>query len=117
MPKPNKRRVKMEQFKAQIAEQVLPDDNLIPVELPDGSEIMVKIPVALGEDDSFMDDFQAASTEEELALVILSGGVRPAGEQWEAWKAAGYTGADLLKLWRVETDAANERLAAFRYKG
>ena len=117
MSKPNKRRVKMDQFRAQLAEQVLPDDNWIPVELSDGSEVTVKIPVALSEGDPFMDDFKDATTEEELALVILSGGVRPAGEQWEAWKAAGYTGADLLKLWRSETDAANERLGAFRYKG
>lgn len=117
MSQPNKRRVRMDQFKAQIADRVLPDDYLVPVDLPDDKTVYIKIPVALPEGDDFLDRLSAANNEEEVCLTILSGATIPAEDQWETWKTAGYTGTDLIKVFTAERLAAEDRLKAFRYKG
>jgi hypothetical protein len=117
MSQPNKRRVRMEQFTRQIADQVLPDNNLVPVDLPDGQVVHIKIPVMLPEGDDFLDRMTAAGNEEDIALVIFSGADVPAEDQWRIWRDAGYTGTDLIKVFTTERLAAEDRLRAFRYKG
>lgn len=117
MSKPNRRRVRMDQFKRQMAEQVLPDDSLVQVELDEVRSVQIKIPVMLDEDDDFPARIEAAESLEEMALVLLSGGSTPAEEQWETWKAAGYDAVDLMKVYATERAGAEERMRQFRYKG
>lgn len=118
MSKPNQRRVRMEQFKQQITEQVLPEDGMVPIDLDDTTTVYIKVPVALAEGDDFLERMQAASSEEDVAIVILSGyDGATAEQQWETWQAAGYTGSDLIKLFTAERAAAEDRFRAFRYKG
>jgi len=117
MSKPNKRRIRMDQFKAQITEQVLPDDALIPVELSEDVTVYIKIPILLDEEDDFLERLQACTTQKDVALVILSGGDADPEEQWKQWQLAGYDGVDLVKLFNSERAAAEDRLKAFRYKG
>ena len=118
MSKPNQRRVRMQQFQHQIAEQVLPENNLIPVDLDDDTTVYLKIPVVLPEGDDFLEELQAAKTEEQVALVVLAGyDGATAQEQWDTWRAAGYSGTDLMKVFATERAAAEDRLKAFRYKG
>lgn len=117
MSKPNKRRVRMDQFKAQITEQVLPEDRLVPVDLGPDTVVTIKLPIMLDEDDPYIEQMQAATTAEEIALVILSGSDVPAEEQWQTWQFAGYDGTDLMELFSAERAAAEDRLKAFRYKG
>lgn len=119
MGKPNRRRVRMAQFKQQVAEQVLPADQLIPVDVEvDGEEktVWVKIAIAVGGDDDFAEAIKETKTAEDLALVVLGGyDGATAEEQYETWRAAGYTADDLAQLFGVESRAAQERLGNFRY--
>lgn len=117
MSKPNKRRVRMDQFKAQLAEQVLPENRLVEVDLGNGSVVHMKLPIMLDEGDDFMERLAAAPDGEAVALVVLSGSLVPAEEQWAAWQAAGYDSTDLSEVFQAETSAARERWDAFRYKG
>ncbi len=118
MSKPNRRKVRMEQFRQQWSEQVLPADRLREVELDDDTSVFVKIPVLLKEDDPFPQQMQEASTEEEVCLVVLSGHPeRSAQEQWEMWQAAGYDAADLMALFQSLRAEADEAAQRFRYKG
>jgi len=117
MTSPNRRRVRMEQFKEQVTETVLPEGNLIEVELPDGTSVFVKIPIPFTADDEFIKRLQDAEGSRESCLIVL--GEHPehdAEEQWAKWEAAGYTEEDLAMLLKAETAAANERLEAFRYR-
>lgn len=117
MTSPNRRRVRMQQFKEQVGEAVLPEGNLIEVDLPTGETVHVKIPIPFTSDDDFITRLQAAEGARESCLVVL--GEHPehdAEEQWAKWEAAGYTEEDLAMLLKAETAAANERLEAFRYR-
>lgn len=121
MGKPNRRRVRMTQFKQQVAEHVLPEDQLIPVDVEIGDDVQtvwIKVGLALTADDDFAERVKAAKTTEELALVILGGHPEhDADEQLATWKAAGYTVDDLAMLFGTESRAAQERLGNFRYAG
>lgn len=118
MSKPNKRRVRMDQFLAQVTEQVLPTDALIPIDVAHDETVWIKVPLSAVEGDEYMDAVRAAKGDEELALVVL--GEHPdhtAEEQWETWQAAGYTAEQLAMVFATETSAARERLGNFRYAG
>lgn len=121
MGKPNRRRVRMQQFKQQVAEHVLPEDQLIPVDVEvDGEDrtVWLKVGLALTADDDFGEQVKAAKDADELALVVLGGHPEhDAEEQLATWKAAGYTVDDLAMLFGTESRAAQERLGNFRYAG
>lgn len=116
MSKPNKRRVRMDQFKSQIADAVLADDRLVEIAVSDSESVWIKIPLMLADDDDFPQRLREAEDGAALALVILSG--HPdvsAEEQWATWTAAGYDEIDLATLFGTENQAAQERLKNFRY--
>lgn len=118
MSKPNKRRVRMDKFLEQVNEQVLPADALVPIDVAKDVAVWIKIPLVPTEDDDYMERVQAATGDEELALIVL--GEHPdhtAEEQWETWQAAGYTAKDLALVFGTESAAARERLGNFRYAG
>ncbi|MGM7422789.1 hypothetical protein [Cellulosimicrobium sp. CpK407] len=121
MGKPNRRRVRMSQFKQQVAEHVLPEDQLVPVDVEvDGEDrtVWIKVGLALTGDDDFGEQVKAAKNADELALVVLGGHPEhDAEEQLATWKAAGYSTDDLAMLFGTESRAAQERLGNFRYAG
>jgi hypothetical protein len=117
-----RRNVRMDQFKRQIAEEVIGPDGLVDVEIGKGEFVRIKLPVALDESDDYQERLQQASKEEEygeaLSLEVLGHDPdRSAEEQWAAWQAAGFDAGDLALVFQAETVAANERLKAFRYAG
>ncbi|ANC31429.1 hypothetical protein [Isoptericola dokdonensis] len=123
MSKPNnkRRRINMAQFKDQVSEQVVGEGSLIPVDLPNGETVWIKIAVNLEEDDDYADRLREAgenNDSEAMARVVLSGHPdHDADEQLLKWVDAGYTIGDLGQLVGAETNAARDRLAAFRYRG
>lgn len=118
MSKPNQRRVRMQAFKAQISETVLPENARVPIDLDDvGTTVTIKIPVLLEEGDDFLERLQACKSAEEIALLIFDGDPDVSAEvQWTMWREAGYTGTDLMKVFGAERAAAEDRLKAFRYR-
>ncbi|MFJ2518651.1 hypothetical protein ACIOWF_06735 [Cellulosimicrobium cellulans] len=121
MGKPNRRRVRMAQFKQQVAEHVLPEDQLVPVDVEVGDDVRtvwIKVGLNLTADDDFTEQVKEAKDADALALVVLGGHPEhDAEEQLATWKAAGYTVDDLAMLFGTESRAAQERLGNFRYAG
>lgn len=120
MSKPNKRRIKMADFKAQVAEQVISPNGLIEVDLDDHGSIFLRVPLLPTDtdEDDFVQRMSSAVGTRDLALVALGEyDGTDAGEQWDKWEAAGYGEADFMILLRTETEAARERLGKFRYAG
>ena len=118
MAKQPRRVVRMDQFKEQIAEAVLPPNHLLEVEAAPGKSVWIKIPLNLDEDDDYPARIQAAANGKDLALVLLSG--HPdltAQEQWDTWTSAGFNENDLAVVFGTENRAAQERLGNFRYRG
>lgn len=125
MSKNNDRRViRMDRFKAQIEERVLPPDGLVSIDLGDGDGLgIIKMRVStlaadVDDNDPFLARVVESKSIEELALHVLSFNPdRSAEEQWSAFLAAGYSREDFGVLFRTESDAARERLGNFRYAG
>lgn len=118
MSKPNKRRIVMEKFKAQVAEEIIGEDGLVEVDLPMEERVWVKITLPFSNDEDYLDRLRAAEGARESCLVIL--GEHPehsAEDQWAKWEAAGYTEDDLAMLVKAETAKAKEKQDGFRYRG
>ena len=111
MSKPNGRRVRMSQFQSQIAEAVLPPDGTVVIELDDDTSVTIRIPLTTSPDDEYVESIKGATTNEEMALIVLG------PEQWETWKNAGLDAEALAQVFTTEGAAARERLRDFRYKG
>ena len=113
MSKPNGRRVRMAEFKAQVAEAVLPPDGMVDVEIGEGVDQVVRFRVPIkfdGTSDDYVDQIRACETSEQMAEVVLG------DEQLAAWTAAGFTAEDFALLLAEETNAAQERMRDFRYR-
>jgi len=111
----------MDQFKAQVAENVIGDDGLIPVEISEETTLYLRValyPIDMDGDD-YVERMKVAATIKDMALVAFS--YHPEGvsaeDQWSAFLKAGYTEADFSKLLNTETESARERLGKFRYAG
>lgn len=120
--KNTRRKVRMDQFKRQVAEEVIGPDSLVDIEIGKGEIVRIKVPVGLDEHDDYQEKIQEAMKEEEygeaVALVVLGQDPdRSAEDQWAAYQAAGYDSGDLALVFQSETIAASERLKAFRYAG
>ncbi len=110
MSKPNGRRVKLAQFKQQLAEAVLPPDGKVVVEIDDaGSTIEFVVPLHMDPDDEYVKEIQATDDEDALAKVVL-------GDQLDRWLATGSTAKDFALLFAEEARAAAERMTDFRYR-
>jgi hypothetical protein len=123
MAKTKQRRapVRMDRFKKQFADEVIGESSLEQVEIGDGDYVWIKLPVMLDEDDDYQDKItEAYKSDDEDAVPLVVLGQHPdhdAHEQWAKWKAAGYDATDLAAIFRVQTQAAQERLNDFRYGG
>lgn len=118
MSKPNKRRVVMEKFKAQVAEEVIGDDGLVEVDLPGGETVWVKVALPFSNEDEYLEELKAATTAKESCLVVLGQhSDHTAEDQWAKWEAAGYTEDDLALFLKAETARAKDAQEGFRYRG
>lgn len=114
------RTVRMDQFTQKIAEEVLPKDNIVRLELSKDDFVTIKLPIFLEEDDPYQEQMKNAQggTSEDIALVIL--GYDPDGrsaeEQLALWKAHDYSLGDLARVFAKEVEAAQDRLGKFRFK-
>lgn len=123
MSKAKQRRapMRMDRFKKQFADEVIGEGSLEPIEIGDGEQVWVKLPIMLDEDDDYQEQLQEASKSDEpdaFPLVVLGQHPdRTAEEQWAAWQAAGYDGGDLAKAIRALSNEAQQRLNDFRYGG
>lgn len=116
----NRRRIRADKFKQQVAENVIGPDGLIEVEInAAGDYVALRLPVMLTEDDDYHDRIRSAGKDgTQIALVVL--GYHPdrdAQDQLDAWLTAGNTVEDLAVIFAAETTAARERLGNFRYNG
>lgn len=115
-----RRRVRMDRFKAQVAEHVISPDNLIELEIGEDQFVTIKLPILLAEGDDFVARIEAAQHEggEAIALVILGqSDERTAEEQLKMWLDAGNTVEDLATVFSAETADARDRLGKFRFNG
>lgn len=110
MSKPNGRVVRMQQFRQQIEQAVLPPDGKVKVELADGGSVEFVVPIYLDGDDEYVQALQAAEKAEDAILAVLG------EEQTQRWYDAGYTAAEFGLLFASEGRAAHERLQGFRYR-
>lgn len=110
MSKPNKRRVKLTEFRAQLAEAVLPPDGVVTVDLDDDTSISFRIPLQLDDDDPYLAAIKAASGADEMLHVLLS------EEDAAIWTNAGNTADELMVLFGAESQGAQERMRDFRYR-
>lgn len=110
MSKPNRRRVRMSQFSAQVAEAVLPPDGVVEVELDEQTTVSIRLPLNMDADDEYVQAIRAAEGADDLARVVLG------DEQLEVWKASGRTADEFAVLFGSESRAAQERLRDFRYR-
>lgn len=112
MSKPNKRRVRLSEFRAQLAEAVLPADGMVTVELDDEGEntISFQVPLNLDAEDEYAAAIQASDGPDDLMRVVLG------DEQGAAWLAAGGTSTDFAVLFGEESQSAAERMRDFRYR-
>ncbi|MDI3331407.1 MAG: hypothetical protein QJR09_11870 [Micrococcus sp.] len=115
---PADRKVKMSEFKAQVAEKVLPPDGTVKVEIAQDTVVYLYLPLFLSGQE--LTDFQqqvqhAADGEERARLVFSAEHGKSPEEQWEDWQLAGYDSEDLALLFSAEYRAAGERLGEFRY--
>jgi len=118
-----KRKINIQQFEKQLAENVVGPDSLLEVELGDGESIYLKIPVdtnsasnsafeAMGEAMKACGD-----DEEAAALVCLEGHpTMSAREQLDMWLATGRTPGLLLHTWTISSRETMQNLAEFRYR-
>lgn len=115
----NRRRVRMDKFKAQIADQVIGEDSLVELETGKGEYVTIYIPIDPEEAEAHGKQLQASGADTEAgALVIFSHNPDVSAEdQLAQWKAAGLTMKDLLLAYQAETVDARERLGKFRYRG
>lgn len=115
-----RRRVRMDRFKAQVAEHVISPDNLIELEIGEDVFVTIKLPILLAEGDDYVKKIEEAQHEggEAIALVILGESAdRTAEEQLELWLDAGNTIEDLATVFTAETADARDRLGKFRFNG
>jgi hypothetical protein len=122
MSKPNRSRVRLSQFNAQVEERIGPKDGLTELVLEvDGQEVvlLVRLGSPIAEDH---EDFEAKvkelDGEEGLARLILSYDPnRDADEALDLLKRSGGTVHELAMFFGAESRAVQERLGNFRFKG
>lgn len=111
MSKPNGRRVRISQYRQQVAEAVLPPDGTVAVELDDEGQdvITFRVPLNLDEDDEYLAAIRATKTPKDISVLVLG------EEQRARYLAAGGTDDEFATLFAQETSAAKERMRDFRY--
>lgn len=114
MSKKHTRKVRLSQFRDQVAEAVLPPDGHIEVEVADGVTLSIRIPISINDSDddelgSYLASIRAAETDHELAKILLS------EQDLEIWHEHGGTDTELAAIFASETQGARERLGKFRY--
>lgn len=122
MSKPNKRRVRMDQFKSQVVENL--GDNFADVELGgEHGSVRLRLGVAATSGptqeafEEALNEHRESGDTDAMCLEILSHNNDATGEeQWERWKEAGYDSDDLAMVFFAETAAYRDRLGKFRYK-
>lgn len=115
-----RRRVRMDRFKAQLAEAVIGEDSLLEVEVGEDEAVVMRLPVLLPEGDDYQERVANAAGDSGRAAALLILGYHPtrsAEEQLDVWESAGYTTDDLAAVFGAETNAARERLGNFRFNG
>lgn len=119
MSSSKRRRIRVDQFKKQLAENVIGADGLIELEIGQGHFVTIYIPLGSEEREALAEALKSAGDDHRAgALVVLDHNpARSADEQLEAWESAGLTVEDLMRIYQVETQDALERLGKFRYKG
>lgn len=112
MSKPNGRRIRISQYRQQVAEAVLPPDGMITIDLDDeGTEqVSFRVPVNLDDDDEFVLSVRAAKTPEDITRLVLG------DEQRDRYIAAGGDDQEFSILFASETAGARERMRDFRYR-
>lgn len=109
-----RRTVRLQQFREQVTEAVLPPDGRVEIEVADGVSVSIRIPLTISQepDDElrdYLDKIKAAENEHDLAEVILT------SDDLKKWRDAGATDAELAHVFSAETQGARERLGKFRY--
>ena len=113
-----RRRVRLDRYKEQIAENVIGPDGLLELELSESDSVKVKLPILLDEGDDYTKRLAEAADEEERALIVFGfNPERSAEEQLAAYLAAGGTYRDLAVILQAETATAQEALGKLRYRG
>lgn len=115
---PTDRKVRMDEFKKQVAEKVLPPDGTVAVEIGKDTTVHLFLPLFLTGQD--MEDFQIKTREataglERAKMIFSADRGKTPEKQWEEWVKAGYNDEDLALLFGAELQAARERLGEFRY--
>lgn len=120
-----RRTVRVDKFRAQIAESIIGPDNLVRVEFGAGEDDHVDIflPDLLGSEETktfnaaIKDAQEAEDPERELALLILSHTPGdPAEAQLERWLASGADIAELALIWGAERRRVNDAMGNFRFR-
>ena len=117
--KDRRRRVRVDQFKKQLAEEVIGEDSLVELEIGRGEFVTIYVPLD-GDDtkDVGRKLREAGDDKEAGALVVLAGNPDVSAEdQLAKWLDSGNSLDDLIKIYMVEMRAAAERLGEFRYRG
>lgn len=115
----NRRRVRMDKFKAQLAEEVIGEDSLVELEIAKGEYVTIYIPVDPEKAAEFGKELQGIGSDSEAGALLVLGNnpTVTAAEQFEKWQAAGFDVRDLLLAYSAEAQSARERLGKFRYRG
>lgn len=109
----------MDQFKKQLAEEVIGEDSLVEVEIGKGEYVTLYIPIDSDEAKEHSHLLRSVGVDSEAgALAVFDHNPdRTPEDQLAAWQNAGFTINDLIRVYGVESRAAGERLGEFRYKG
>lgn len=110
MGKPNGRRVRLEQFRQQLEEAVLPPDGVVKVDLPGGGQVQFRVPLNAEPGDEYVAAIQATQDEDDLLTVVLG------QDGADRWLSSGATASEFAVLFAVESRGASERLRDFRYR-
>lgn len=114
-----RRRVRVDQFKKQFAEEVIGADSLIELEIGKGEIVTIHIPIDPEEAQELVSQLRDVGDDLTAgALVVLAGNpVATAEEQLEKWLDKGFTIPDLMQIYATESQGVRDRAGKFRYRG
>lgn len=116
--------INIAQFERQYEENVIGNDGLRPIEIPNFGTVWIKIPLdkdnIVGSVAEEVRDRMVAcgDDQEAAALVILD--YHPdvsAEDQLALWKESGRTAGWLLHVWQMTSSEVAEKRNDFRYRG
>lgn len=106
--------IKAAAFRDQVHEQFPP----AVIELPDGSTILFRVPLAqldASTDEEFFERLREARSPKDVAFLLFEEAGQDPESQWGAYTAHGFTERDFMWTVREATAEYEDRLGKFRF--